>query len=139
MSWLDLALPPESSRNLAMKGMAIYIINRYQVGGTAMPAWYCHDAACIVAANYSADSSGRRNTTGVHLQRDLLRFRETGVWSDYPAWHHLVFLFGGYLLVRPRSSFRPGLHLALTAARSGGQGRPAGCRCGLARRFQAAP
>jgi putative transposase len=49
------------------------------------------------------------------------------------------FLFGLHLLVRPRSSFRPGLHLARAAERSGGQGRPAGCRYGLARRFQAAP
>jgi putative transposase len=47
--------------------------------------------------------------------------------------------FLAHLLVRPRSSFRPGLHFALATARSGGQGRPAGCRRDLAWRFQAAP
>ena len=43
------------------------------------------------------------------------------------------------LLVRPRASSRPGLHVADAVVSSGCQGRPARRRFDLLRRFQAAP
>ena len=45
----------------------------------------------------------------------------------------------GNLLVWPRASFRPGLHISDAVVSSGCQGRPARRRCGLQQRFQAAP
>ena len=44
----------------------------------------------------------------------------------------------GNLLVRPRASFRPGLHISDAVVSSGCQGRPARQRCGLPQCFQAA-
>src|SRR5438309_7443760 len=45
----------------------------------------------------------------------------------------------GNLLVRPRASFRPGLHISDAVVSSGCQGWPARQRCGLPQCFQAAP
>jgi hypothetical protein len=45
----------------------------------------------------------------------------------------------GNLLVWPRASFRPGLHISDAVVSSGFQGRPARQRCGSPQCFQAAP
>src|SRR6266853_5479131 len=47
--------------------------------------------------------------------------------------------FWVHLLVRPRASFRPGLHVCGAVARRGGQGRPSRQPCRRLRHLQAAP
>jgi hypothetical protein len=93
-----------------------------------------------LAREGSEDIGGLHHGASARDKLDLPRFRgEVWAWvrlsgltaSRPPFWRHL--------LVRPRSSFRPGLRVAVAAARSGGQGRPAECRRGLTRRLQAAP
>ena len=73
------------------------------------------------------------------VRLDLPRFRgevrawHQGIWSDGILSSFLSASFGSAAIIFPS---RPA-HTALAAERSGGQGRPAGCRRGLARRFQA--
>ena len=47
--------------------------------------------------------------------------------------------FLDHLLVRPRASFRPGLHVLEAVVSSGSQGRPSCRRCKVHRRLEAAP